>query len=153
MNDQAFWSAMIGDTSAAARQATIKPASMSGSKNANGSGRGWDEALCDTYFCALRLLDAATDASGDKDSAEVAVKSVLQTVEHLRAAAERGEAGSMNQLGIAYAHGRGVQQDRKQAVEWYLKAAEKGNVTAMLNLGWAQLRGHGVARDDKQAVD
>ena len=102
---------------------------------------------------ATCLTSNATHASGDKDSAEVAVKSVLQTVEHLRAAAERGEAGSMNQLGIAYAHGRGVQQDRKQAVEWYLKAAEKGNVTAMLNLGWAQLRGHGVARDDKQAVD
>ena len=62
-------------------------------------------------------------------------------------AADKGNAGAMNNLGWLYANGFGVAQDYAKAREWYEKAADKGEATAMRNLGLLYARGQGVAQD------
>jgi TPR repeat protein len=41
-------------------------------------------------------------------------------------AADQGYAEAQSNLGIAYAFGKGVLKDDKQAVYWYQKAADQG---------------------------
>jgi TPR repeat protein len=71
----------------------------------------------------------------------------------LLAKAGGGDAGSQVLLGDAYAAGKGVAQDLKQAAEWYRKAADKGDVTGAMRLA-ALYRdgGKGFARDMEQAA-
>lgn len=49
-------------------------------------------------------------------------------------AAEKGLASAMNEVGVAYATGKGVAKSEKKAVEWYRKGADKGNGCACANL-------------------
>lgn len=49
--------------------------------------------------------------------------------------AAENNADAMNCLGFLYDHGRGVAQDKKQAMEWYQKAADLGHTDAMYNIG------------------
>ena len=51
-----------------------------------------------------------------------------------------------------YANGRGVPQDKAQAVKWYRKAAEQGYAAAQYNLGVMYYNGQGVPQDDAEAV-
>ena len=57
----------------------------------------------------------------------------------------------MNNLGVAYHNGHGVEQDQKKGVEWFRKAADKGLAHAMYNLGNAYNSGRGVKRDRLEA--
>jgi TPR repeat protein len=66
-------------------------------------------------------------------------------------AARRGYAVSMNNLGLAYANGHGVEQDYKQALKWWEMAAEKGNAWAMNSIGDLYENGLGVAQDYGEA--
>ncbi len=45
-------------------------------------------------------------------------------------AAEQGNAGAQNNLGLMYYNGKGVEQDYIKALEWYQKAAEQGDAKA-----------------------
>jgi len=49
-----------------------------------------------------------------------------QAARLFRAAAERGNALAQFELGRAYAEGRGLQEDRRQAVHWLSAAASAG---------------------------
>jgi len=51
------------------------------------------------------------------------------------ARAEQGDADAQNNLGVRYATGEGVTQDKVEAAKWYRKAAEQGNAYAQCNLG------------------
>lgn len=51
-------------------------------------------------------------------------------------------------LGLMYRTGKGVEQNKEQAVAWYRKAAKQGNAKAMFNLGTAYFNGDGVGIDD-----
>jgi TPR repeat protein len=68
-----------------------------------------------------------------------------------RTGADRGNAGAMGNLGLAYQHGRGVAQDYAKAREWYEKAADKGDAVAMTYLGELYEKGLGVAQDHARA--
>src|ERR1051325_6372856 len=70
----------------------------------------------------------------------------------LRPLAEHGDAQAQYNLGVVYAHGRGVAKDDSTAVLWYRKAAEQGFALAQSNLGLMYANGRGVARDDATAV-
>jgi hypothetical protein len=70
-----------------------------------------------------------------------------------QAGAELGEGSSMNNLGLAYEHGRGVAQDFAQAREWYEKAIANGFWASMTNLGNLYGSGRGVPRDYAKARD
>lgn len=73
-------------------------------------------------------------------------------VEKLRKWAEEGDAAAQNNLGVAYATGRGIPQDDVEAAKWYHKAAEQGNADAQFNFGFMYFKGRGVPQDDAEAV-
>jgi len=58
----------------------------------------------------------------------------------------------MNDLGVMYAKGEVVAENKSEAFRWYRKAAEKGNATAMSNLGAMYRKGEGVAEDRAESV-
>jgi TPR repeat protein len=69
----------------------------------------------------------------------------------LRRAAAQGSAGAMNNLGVAYEDGSGVEQDFKEAAKWYEVAAERGDAMGQANLGQLYFDGRGVPLDLVQA--
>ena len=79
-------------------------------------------------------------------------KDDAQAVAWYRKAAEQGNAGAQNNLGLMYKRGRGVAKDDVQAVAWSRKAAEQGDAAAQFNLGVMYFDGRGVSKDDVQAV-
>ncbi len=66
--------------------------------------------------------------------------------------AEAGDAFAQYNVGVAYANGDGVAQDRAEAVKWFMKAAEKDIVEAYFNLGICYANGWGVPKDDSEAA-
>ena len=58
----------------------------------------------------------------------------------------------MNQLGIRYARGEGVETDTETAASWYRKAAEGGYKFAQYNLGCCYRDGKGVEKNPKKAL-
>ena len=66
--------------------------------------------------------------------------------------AEKGSPVAQSILGFLYHHGRGVEQDFKEAAKWFRKAAEQGNAVSQFNLGLMYEKGRGVERDFKEAV-
>jgi TPR repeat protein len=59
----------------------------------------------------------------------------------------------MNELGVCYVTGHGVDLDLTEAVAWFRKAAAAGDVQAQFNLGLVYLRGKGVEKDYRQAYE
>ncbi len=57
----------------------------------------------------------------------------------------------MNNLGLLYEHGHGVNADGKEAMKLYLQAANLGNVEAAGNLARGYASGLGGTRDDVSA--
>ena len=76
----------------------------------------------------------------------------VQDIGELRQAAERGDAGAQNKLGIMYADGEGVAEDVQEAVKWWRKAAEQGDAQAQYTLGGMYAKGERVPQDDREAV-
>ena len=70
---------------------------------------------------------------------------------HWQTLATAGEAESQTRIGYLYEHGKGVEQNYKQAVTWYQKAADQGEPAAQFNLGVMYRKGRGVAKNDKVA--
>jgi hypothetical protein len=78
-------------------------------------------------------------------------KDIAQAVKWFRKAADQGNAGAQNNLGVKYDNGQGVPKDYAEAVKWYRMAAEQGNTIAQVNLGGMYGKGHGVPKDLVQA--
>lgn len=70
----------------------------------------------------------------------------------LRPLAEEGNAVAQFNMGIMYAQGHGVKQDKTQAVAWFRKAAEQELVQAQAVMGTIYARGMGVEQDNAEAV-
>jgi len=68
-----------------------------------------------------------------------------------RTAADSGDEGCQNFLGLLYAEGKGVKADPAEAVRWFRLAAEQGHGAAALNLARAYEHGEGVPKDREQA--
>ena len=62
-------------------------------------------------------------------------------------AAAQGNAFAQFNLGAMYDNGRGVTEDKAEAVKWYRLAAAQGSVLAQFNLGVMYDKGEGVAQD------
>lgn len=56
------------------------------------------------------------------------------------------------ETGDAYYFGRGVSQDKKEAVRWWIKAAERGDSGAQYNLGICYAKGEGVPESINEAA-
>ena len=73
------------------------------------------------------------------------------TFDEYKAFAERGDIRAQVNVGWIYYYGKGVLQDKSQAVMWYRKAAEQGDVTSMFNLAYAYEHGDGVQQNLPEA--
>jgi hypothetical protein len=66
-------------------------------------------------------------------------------------AADQGDAGAQNSLGVAYFTGKGVPQDYAEAFRWYKKAADQGDAGAQNSLGVAYFTGKGAPQNYVEA--
>ena len=66
----------------------------------------------------------------------------------VRRQAESGNPESQSQLGVLYASGVGIAQDKTEAVRWYGKSAEQGFPLGQWNLAFMYLRGEGGVKED-----
>ena len=82
----------------------------------------------------------------------VAQNTTSAEIEEWKVAAAKGEAWAQYNLGWAYEYGRGVVENKQEAVRWYRKAAKQGDADAQYNLGFAYEYGAGVAEDKREAV-
>ncbi|TNE43972.1 MAG: sel1 repeat family protein [Sphingomonadales bacterium] len=55
-------------------------------------------------------------------------------------------------MGVAYAFGKGVPQDKAAAIDWYSKAANQGYAEAQFNLGASYAGGLGVPKNMNEAI-
>ena len=55
-------------------------------------------------------------------------------------------------MGMLCQHGKGIDQDNKEALKWYREAAEQGNTYAQYAIGVMYQDGKGVDQDYKEAV-
>jgi hypothetical protein len=65
----------------------------------------------------------------------------------------RGETAAMNDLGLQYAAGEGVEQSDLRAVELFTRAADLGNAVAKHNLAFMYEAGRGVPQNYRIAID
>jgi TPR repeat protein len=94
---------------------------------------------------SLKLLETAA-ASGDPDAVRTYGQVLFlgdsllmpdrkKAFPFVLQAAEAGDPGSQNMIGVAYRDGDGIEKDRDQAKEWFLKAANQNDPKAQSNLG------------------
>ena len=67
-------------------------------------------------------------------------------------AAEQGFVEAQYNLGNAYKHGEGVEQNFEEVVKWYRMSAEQGYDCAQYNLGLCYVYGDGVEHNYDEAV-
>ena len=71
----------------------------------------------------------------------------LEAIKYYLAAADRGHAGAMNDLGGVFEYGIGVPKNFATALMWYERAAEFGHAGAMAHLGQLSEDGFDVPQD------
>lgn len=67
--------------------------------------------------------------------------------------AQQGNPNAMNNLGLMYANGLGVDVDLAAARRWYEEAAGKGSLSAVNNLGAMYETGQGVPQNYEEAAN
>ena len=77
--------------------------------------------------------------------------SSAEVMDLYRKATNENDAVAQNNLGYAYDFGKGISEDKEEAVKWYRKAAEQGYASAQYNLGYAYAHGEGVSEDRAEA--
>ena len=66
--------------------------------------------------------------------------------------ANQGDASAQYTLGVMYAYGIDVPENRIEAVKWFRLAADQGDASAQYNLGFAYANGIGVTQSYTEAV-
>ena len=66
--------------------------------------------------------------------------------------ADKNDARAQCKMGECYYYGRGVSENKQEAVKWYRKAAGQGLARAQCNLGICYEKAQGVDLDYKEAV-
>lgn len=75
-----------------------------------------------------------------------------QALRFWQAAAEAGDPQAMNNLGVLYDKGLGVEPDVGRALHWYAKSADAGHPSGMCNFGRMLEQGRGVPPDAAEAA-
>ena len=73
--------------------------------------------------------------------------------ETVKAAAAKGDAATLHELGDLYYAGKGTVRNYAEAYKAYLAAAVKGNVISESTVGWMYRNGQGTARDYKKSME
>ncbi len=66
--------------------------------------------------------------------------------------AKSGDRAAQTKVAEAYFHGRGVPENKTEAVKWYTLAAAAGDIAAQASLGLCLFRGWGCEEDSKAAA-
>lgn len=75
-----------------------------------------------------------------------------ETINQLRAEAEKWDAVAQFKLGVKYYHGEDVPQDMGEVIEWFRRAAKQGIPEAQYNLGFIYHKGEGVTQNKVEAA-
>jgi TPR repeat protein len=67
-------------------------------------------------------------------------------------ASEQDNVRAINEVGICFEYGYGVEKNPTKAFEYYEKAAKRKNKDGQYNLGMSYANGHGVNKDIKKAL-
>ena len=67
-------------------------------------------------------------------------------------AAENGDSGAMNNMGVMYSKGEGSPKDMKKAFDCFLSAAKNGLNRSMYNVGGLYLEGIAVKQDAEKGI-
>ncbi len=112
------------------------------------------EAAIHGIAVALLVLAATLAVAADFDAGVEAYHrgDYASALREFRPLAVQGDAAAQYNLGVIYAHGKGVPEDDREAAYWYRQAAEQGNAAAQFNLGVIYAHGKGVPEDDREAV-
>jgi TPR repeat protein len=111
-------------------------------------------------FFALTGLSFAA-APGQEKPPAGAEAEALQAYEHGDIAkarsiwqklAEAGDRQAMNNLGVLYDQGKGLEADAGRAVYWFEKAARAGHLAGMSNYGRMLESGRGIAENPREAA-
>lgn len=74
-----------------------------------------------------------------------------EAVKWLRLAADQGDAGAQNNLGVLYMQGDGVKEGHKEAAKLFRRAADQGIPSAQANIGSCYAQGAGVPQSWEEA--
>ena len=66
--------------------------------------------------------------------------------------AEEGDAQAMNNLGVLYDQGQGVEPDAGRALHWFAQSAKAGHPSGMSNYGRMLEQGRGIAANPQEAA-
>lgn len=66
--------------------------------------------------------------------------------------AKNGDGQAMNNLGVLYDQGRGVEPDAGRALHWFAESAKAGNPSGMSNYGRMLEQGRGIAQNPEEAA-
>jgi len=105
----------------------------------------------DDYLQSYQQGGASQTPPADKDSIETHKADKVSPKLSLDEAAKQGDAEAQYKLGVCYAKGEGVPQNKKEAVYWYRQSAEQGFAVAQLALGKSYLMGDGVPKNEQTA--
>lgn len=110
--------------------------------------------LLSSLYGNAQVVTPARVADEPVDTIEAAVEEGLTRDQVLAvvAEAENGNAAAINQLGVWYYTGEGLEQNFDLAAKMWARAAEMGNNQAVGNLGICYQYGHGVEADSVRAM-
>jgi TPR repeat protein len=94
-------------------------------------------------------LSAPPTASLTGSDASIATN---ENIGDLQQKAAAGDVLAQNNLGFAYAFGRGIEQNFQQAARWFTLSASAGFAPAQVNLGALYERGWAESRDMSMAI-
>jgi|GEM_PF-1406301 len=92
-------------------------------------------------FLSLMLCLVCLTAAGEQTD-----------VQAIQQAAQDGDPEAMNELGLLYYNGEGVEQNDTLAVYWWYAAANAGDADAMYNVGYMFANGRGTERNEKEML-
>ena len=109
-------------------------------------------------YCHIDLRKATLPISSSTSSDfESGVKAYEQgdypaAFKIMRKAAEDGNIKAINNVGLMYVNGEGIEQDDKAAFEWFFRAANKNNADAQYNLAFMYWTGRSVEQNTAEAM-
>ena len=99
-------------------------------------------ALAGLFFSAVALADVEAGRQLMESGKFTEAREVLLPM------ANAGNADAEELIGVMYAMGLGVEQDRRRAFEWYMRASLKGHAGAQSGIAWYYETGMGLPAHD-----
>ena len=103
-------------------------------------------------FCLALFTDATSVRAADPFAA-YKNGNYAAAIKGFQELAEQDNANAMNNLGLMYANGLGVDVDLAAARAWYEQAAGHGSLSAVNNLGAMYETGQGVPQNYEEAAN